>query len=482
MKMSDKKTRKSLDAGIFRRDFIKRVVIAASGAIAPVTSKSAAVKPSKPAARRPNILYIHSHDTGRYIRPYGHAVATPNLQRLAEQGILFRQAFSAAPTCSPSRASLLTGACPHTNGMLGLAHRGFSLNDYKQHILHTLRGADYTSALIGLQHIARDPGIIGYDKVRTIPGNHVEQVAPAAVEFLNSAPRQPFFLTVGFFETHREYRKPGPEDDWRYTLPPAPIPDTAQTRQDMAAFKATARKLDWGMGEVFKALEANGLAESTLVIATTDHGISFPDMKCNLTDHGIGVSLIMRGPSGFMGGKVCDALVSQLDLFPTICELLEIDRPAWLQGKSIVPVIRDQVKEINEEVFAEVNYHAAYEPKRCVRRKRWKYVRHYGDRNRPVLPNCDDGLSKSLWLEYDWRHRAVAREELFDLIFDPNETRNVVGDTSLRSVADEMRGRLDRWMHATNDPLLRGLVKAPSGAQVNEPDGISPHEPTQLVP
>lgn len=482
MEVRDEKVRKSLEVRTPRRDFIKRFVIGAGGAVVPMTTKSAAAKLGEPPAHRPNILYIHSHDTGRYIRPYGHAVATPNLQRLAEQGALFRQAFSAAPTCSPSRASLLTGACAHTNGMLGLAHRGFSLNDYKQHILHTLRGTGYYSALIGLQHIARDPGAIGYDKVRAIPGNHVEQVAPATVEFLNSVPRQPFLLTVGFFETHREYRKPGPEDDWRYTLPPAPIPDTAQTRQDMAAFKATARKLDWGMGEVFRALEANGLAENTLVIATTDHGIAFPAMKCNLTDHGIGVSLIMRGPGGFLGGRVHDAMISQIDLFPTICDLLEIDRPAWLQGKSILPVTRGQVKEINEEIFAEVNYHAAYEPKRCVRTKRWKYIRHYGDRSRPVLPNCDDGPSKSLWLENAWRGRSVDHEELFDLIFDPNETRNVANDPSLRSTADEMRQRLERWMRATNDPLLRGAVKAPSGAQVNDPDGISPREPTQLVP
>src|SRR5512135_3826978 len=80
-------------------------------------------------SRRPNILYVHSHDTGRYVQPYGHAISTPHLQRLAEGGVLFRKAFCAAPTCSPSRASLLTGQHAHNSGMLGLAHRGFSLND-----------------------------------------------------------------------------------------------------------------------------------------------------------------------------------------------------------------------------------------------------------------------------------------------------------------------------------------------------------------
>src|ERR1051325_7822008 len=97
---------------------------------------------------RPNIIYIHSHDTGRYLQPYGHAVPAPNFQRLTDGGVLFRQAFNAAPTCSPSRASLLTGQCPHSNGMLGLAHRGFSLTDYKRHISHTLRAAGYHTELI----------------------------------------------------------------------------------------------------------------------------------------------------------------------------------------------------------------------------------------------------------------------------------------------------------------------------------------------
>ena len=104
---------------------------------------------------KPNILYIHSHDTGRYLQPYGHAIPTPNLQRLAEQGVLFRRAYCAAPTCSPSRAALLTGQSPHNAGMLGLANRHFILGDFSQHIIHTLRsGRLHHSALSGIQHLA----------------------------------------------------------------------------------------------------------------------------------------------------------------------------------------------------------------------------------------------------------------------------------------------------------------------------------------
>ena len=94
----------------------------------------------------PNILYLHSHDTGRYIQPFGHAVETPRLQLLAEEGVLFRQNHCVCPTCSPSRSALLTGTYPHQNGMIGLAHRGFSLNDYSQHIVAQLKEAGYRSA------------------------------------------------------------------------------------------------------------------------------------------------------------------------------------------------------------------------------------------------------------------------------------------------------------------------------------------------
>ena len=92
---------------------------------------------------RPNILYIHGHDTGRYVQPYGHAVATPNIQKLAEEGVLFRKAFCAAPTCSPSRSALLTGQAPHNAGMVGLVNRGYDLSDHSQHIVTTLRHAGY---------------------------------------------------------------------------------------------------------------------------------------------------------------------------------------------------------------------------------------------------------------------------------------------------------------------------------------------------
>jgi len=424
----------------------------------------------------PNVLYIHSHDSGRYLQPYGFAIPTPALLKLASEGVLFRNAFSAAPTCSPSRAALLTGESPHQNGMLGLAHRGFALNDYRKHLLYTLRDAGYVSVLGGLQHIAAKPETIGYDEILPHASTHVADVAPAVVSFLNRKQTKPFFLDVGFQETHREYPKPTAADDPRYTQPPSILPDTPETRLDMASYHASARILDQGVRQVLDALERNGLAANTLVISTTDHGIAFPNMKCNLLDTGWGVSLIMRGPGLFQGGKICDAMISHLDLYPTLCELIGVAKPARLTGRSFLPVLRGEQKEINDEIFGEVSYHAAYEPKRAVRTHRYKYIRRFGDYRKPVLPNCDDGLSKTVWLEYGWGRQELSPEDLYDLIFDPEENHNLASDPRYSAALKEMRGRLDSWMSRTDDPLLKGPVPLPAGARINPQDGVSPRD------
>jgi len=424
---------------------------------------------------KPNILYVHTHDAGRYVQPYGHAVPTPNIQRLAEEGVLFRQAFCATPTCSASRASLVTGMWPHCCGMTGLAHRGWMLDDYSKHIVHTLRAGGYHTALCGTQHVAPKAEMIGYDEVVEIPGRrNVEAIGSAARGFLSREHGQPFFLSVGFNVTHRTFPEPGWQEDERYCLPPAPLPDTPRTRHDMACYKAAARKWDDGVGIVLEALQKAGLADTTLVICTTDHGIAFPAMKCNLTHHGTGVMLIVRGPGGFGGGGVCDALVSHVDVFPTLCELAGIDKPAWLQGASLMPLIAGEADEIHDEIYTEVTHHAAYEPMRGVRTKRYSYIRRYEPRNGPVLPNCDASISKDVWLDAGWQGRPPEDEQLYDLVFDPNEVHNVAAEAACADVLADMRRRLDRYMAETDDPLLAGPVAIPEGAWANDADDLHP--------
>ncbi|MCJ7752565.1 MAG: sulfatase, partial [Armatimonadetes bacterium] len=378
-------------------------------------------------------------------------------------------------------AGLLTGQCAHSSGMLGLAHRGWSLNDYGQVLLHTLRAHGYTSHLAGTQHLTHFADqeawkVIGFDE--RLQGEDYE----AACAFLDRRPNQPFYLELGTMVTHRNFNLPlDDRDDPRYTLPPACFPDRPETREDFAHFKPEVADLDRRFGEVLHALDRNGLADNTLVICTTDHGIAFPFMKCNLTDHGIGVMLIMRGPGDFRGGKAVDGLVSQIDLFPTLCDYLGISHPAWLQGVSFLPLVSGETQQVRDAIFSEVTYHAAYEPQRCIRTDRYKCIRRYDDRSAPVLPNCDDSITKDFLLAHGWREQPPQREMLFDLVFDPQETNNLAKRPDLSAVLDNLRTRLDAWMHKTNDPLLDGEAPRPPGITLNDPDDSSPRDRTFTV-
>ncbi|MBJ7353822.1 MAG: sulfatase [Thermoleophilaceae bacterium] len=426
-------------------------------------------------------MYLNSHDTGRYVQPYGYPVPTPNIQHLADQGVLFRQAFCAAPVCSGSRAALLTGQSAHGAGMLGLAHRGYRLAHPERHLVHVLRQRGYWSGLIGEQHVSASPHTVGYDHVVELDSSKVRDVAPAATKLIaeRAAEAAPFFLSVGFFETHREYFEPSSVRDALYSRPPENIPDAPATRRDMASFKASARSLDQGVGAVLNALDENNLNDNTLVILTTDHGLAFPGAKCTMFDRGLGVMLMLRGPGGFSGGRVIDGMVSHLDLFPTICELAGIDEPAWLEGSSLTPLVNGRSDSIHEELFAEVTYHAAYEPQRAVRTARYKYVRRFDqEHSGPVLANLDDGPTKELILSLGWADIEPPTEALYDLLLDPTEGRNRIDDPALATVLAELRQRLAAWMERTDDPLRNGPVAPAPGAIVNTVDQISADEPT----
>ena len=128
-------------------------------------------------------------------------------------------------------------------------------------------------------------------------------------------------------------------------------------------------------------------------------------------------------------------------------------------------------------VFTEMTFHAAYEPQRAIRTDRWKYIRRFDGYDRPVLANCDDSATKDLLVSAGWGDQIVPREELHDLVLDPNEGRNLADDPAHRGVRAELAGRLEEWMEATDDPLLTGPVEPPPGAIVNRQDQVSPAEP-----
>ena len=442
---------------------------------------------------RPNILFMHSHNTGTHIEPYGHAVPTPHVQRLAEEGVLFRRAYATAPTCSPSRASFLTGMYPHSCGMLGLAHRGFAMSNCDWHAARIFKANGYFTATAGVEHTMPNLNAIGYDAVLsgldTNYPNLPKRIEPAGavVDFLTNAPRQPFFLNLGLNETHRPFHKADPQNHpaerEQFCLPPRPLPDTPETRADMADYKASARVMDDHYGKVLAALEETGLAEHTLTFCFADHGLQFPRNMCNLTDHGIGVYLIIRGPGGFAGGKVANAMVSLMDVLPTAYCVAGIEIPDHVEGKSLCPLVNGGEDRHREEIFSEVNYHAAYEPMRSIRTERYKYIRRYDGRDKLVLPNVDDTPTKAFLLDQNWEKLPRDQEMLYDLMFDPDEAHNIIDREDMAPIRKALRERLDAWMAETHDPLLPdSYVAAPSGSRVNDPDGQSPNDAPQVMP
>lgn len=429
---------------------------------------------------KPNLVLIHTHDTGRHLGCYGANVDTPNLNRLAAQGVLFRQAFCASPSCSASRATLLTGQYPHSNGMMGLCHRGFRLNNPEHHLSHLLRNAGYFTKLIGVQHEVPpdDIGLLGYDEAldNSRLQMHSAERGEIAAQWLRSAPKQPFFLNVGCSEAHRKFLPAEPPDDPRFMAPLPWLPDDAKIRCDVAELNTGVRHVDQAVGSILRAIKDARLSDDTLVVFTTDHGIPFPRAKGTLYDTGIGVAFLMRGSDGFSGGKVIDAQVSQIDFLPTITQLAGIPTPDHAQGKSLVPLVQDGEASAREEVFAEMTYHAAYDPMRSVRTARHKYIRYFEDRPRVVMANIDDSPTKDRLVAVGYCEGESPRELLFDLVFDPQECANLIDAPAMASVRDDMRRRLQRWMEATNDPLLKGKVPLPPGGALTPITAKSPTE------
>lgn len=427
-----------------------------------------------------NLVYIHTHDSGRYFEPYGYNIPTPNIMELARSGTMFRNAYCASPTCSPSRSAMLTGRMPHNNGMMGLAHRGFGLNDYKQHMSNYLKANGFYTVLCGMQHEAHNANDIGYDEVRIDPRNNNEDPtgwdmanAGSAIDFLrNRSKDKPFFLSYGLFHTHRPFLEIDPGVNPDHVLPPAVIPDNAETRTDMAGYITSAKRADTCIGLLLKELKKQNLLEDTLVLFTTDHGLAFPYMKCNLYDTGTGVTLIMGYPGNPSKGRVKDTLVSHLDVFPTVCDILKLEKPAWLQGESLLPVLENRREEIRDEVYSEVTFHASYEPMRAVRTKRYKYIRVYQDK--PAPANIDNSVTKDFFIEEGFLDRTVSKEMLFDLYFDPCERTNLAGYSEYSKIYGEMKSKLDSFMEETNDPMTAGFMKREAHAFVNKLTCVNP--------
>lgn len=473
-----------------------------------------------------NLIYFHTHDSGRYFRHYGRADApTKHISRWAlEEALSFRNAFTPSPTCSPSRAALLTGTYPHNNGMLGLAHRGFSLGNYREHLVSLLGEHGYHTVLSGVQHEAagcfdhtEGATRIGYkeditadlhfsehkhqdannspicsDKRSSRAGDQTaawdRKNALRAAEWLSQEQKNPFFLSLGMFGTHREYPSLFGErfsmgDDAGEAgniqvngiLPPPGTADTEANRIDHARFLTSLRNVDENFQILMEALKRSPHADRTIVLFTTDHGLALPFHKCSLNGSGSGVALSLAIPGKKSASPWSDALISTIDILPTLCDLLGIPVPSHTEGKSFSRLLDRPEMEHRTHVFGEVNFHTSYQPMRSIRTKRYSFVKHF-DRSYPFtrVSNIDISPPRELLLDHGLAEEKVPLRELYDLVRDPLEMVNLAGEPGCQETTRLMERMLTEWQRDSDDPLLEGTLHRPAGSVVNCPECRDP--------
>jgi arylsulfatase A-like enzyme len=417
-----------------------------------------------------DVVVITAHDLGRHLHCYGvESVASPNLDRLAAEGILFRSAFATAPQCSPSRASIATGLYPHRNGVMGLAHHGFDweLAPGVTHAAAHFARLGFETHLFGLQHVTLHLERLGFGHIYGADAEHVHArghiVADAVERFLaGNRDAGALYLEINVEETHRPYDRVPPADASKdVTLPPY-LPRIEETKAELRALEASVKALDLTVGRIIEAVARAGRLDRTLLLFTTDHGLAMPRAKCTLYDPGLEVTLMVRWPaSGMARGLVKSELISNIDILPTLLEAVGADPPPGLDGRSFLPLLREGSYQPRSAIFAEKTYHSYYDPMRCVRTDHFKYILNFETGFAVDVPaDVQQGaIFRADPSRYSTDRAAVA--ELYDLQADPGEQRNLAGSGDLETVERELNASLWEWLRETNDPLLSGPIASP---------------------
>jgi arylsulfatase A-like enzyme len=393
---------------------------------------------------------------------------------LAAQGAVLEQHFSPAPSCSAARASIMTGRHPQSHGILGLTHRGWRYRPGEQNLPMLLGRGGYYTALIGLQDERQDPYDLTYAESDTFFGEtpgaagvfSVDEVAARTAAWLaaHRNDTQPFFLTVGFAETHRPYGDEYDEDVAEMLDVPPFLPDHPLVRADLATFYKRIQAADATAAVILNALDELELSDETLVFFTTDHGPELPRAKMTLYDPGIKAAFVCRWPGQIPAGRRLARLTSHVDVTPTLLEAAGLGVPGRVEGGSFLRRLRGERGETRDAIFSQMTWHGGeYDPMRCVRTWRYKLIRNYQP-GWPVLVSgaVTQRYGEAFLVEHFARPRTA--EELYDLVNDPAESRNLIDDPGHQIVKEELGDRLGDWMATLNDPLLRGAVSAPDQA------------------
>ena len=443
-----------------------------------------------PAAERPNILLITADDlawdaTG----PFGSPVPdiTPNLDRLAGEGMRFARAHVTVAVCQPSRSVLMTGRYPHRNGAMGFQPVRADVPILPE----LLKRAGYISGILGkVEHLeprerfdwafAREQAELGMGRN---PGLYAKGVS----EFIALARKEgrPFFLMANSHDPHRPLHGSSDEQrqlkDQLHTLSPPSrvyrpeevvvpgfLPDLPEVRKEMAQYYSSVRRFDDFVGAVLTALDRSGEADNTLVMFLSDNGMPFPFAKSNTYLHSTKTPWLVRWPRQVAAGAV-DSLhfISGIDFMPTVLAAARIEAPGGMDGRSFLPVLQGGRQEGRNEVFTVYHETSGKRkfPMRARHEGRYGYVYNaWADGKTRFQVEAQNGLTFDAMVRAAERDPEIASrvelflhrapEELYDLEKDPNSHHNLAGDPEHREVLRRMRGELVRWMARTEDDLL----------------------------
>ncbi|NLT71191.1 MAG: sulfatase [Verrucomicrobiaceae bacterium] len=440
----------------------------------------------------PNIILILADDLAwNDLSPYGHeSIMTPNLQRLADGGMRFDNAILTTSSCSPSRASILTGRYPHQTDAEELH---WPLPKEQVTFVEKLKEKGYWTGAAGKWHlgeavkdrfdVVKETDTSGF---QLPPGAAAEAGAFAEtlvgdaksgatdwVPLMRERDREkPFFLWLAALDPHRPYDRSileeGAHPD-EVRLPPY-HPDTPAVRADYQNYYDEITRLDHFVGDVLDELDKQNIADNTLVLFISDNGRPFPRDKTTLYDSGIKTPMLVRWPDRIAPGSVCPRLVSSVDLAKTFLHLAEIEKPGiTFEGIDLTSLFTEPLAPVRDYVFAEKNWHDYEDHARAVRNERYKYIRNYFE-DLPLTPPADVVRSAThveLIRLYEKGELTPAQaicfvaprpaEELYDLKLDPHELNNLADDDRYFSVLRAMRAALADWEAKTEDavPTLR---------------------------
>jgi N-sulfoglucosamine sulfohydrolase len=449
-------------------------VLAAVGTLAAQARVAAAQAP------RRNVVLIVADDLGLELGCFGNKVIkTPNIDGLAKRGVRFTQAYATVSSCSPSRAVLYTGLHTHTSGQYGLAHAVHMQHtqDFVKSLPWLLRSAGYFTGIIGKVHVL--PASV-YPFEATISqglrGNRdVVALAKAAREFITQSRNRPFFLVMGYGDPHRagkgfaneKFQSDPAEVRYNPNKIPVPwfLPDHPDVRQDLAEYYQSVSRLDRGVGLLLEVLRTSGQLDNTLIIFVSDNGIPFPGAKTTLYEPGVRLPMIVASPAQKHRGGTNSAMVSYVDVTPTILDWAKVKGPSYkLPGRSILPILEEENPKGWDVVYGSHQFHeiTMYYPMRSIRIRTHAYILN-------LAAELEYPLASDLWGSRTWQairrdnlkligarskeaflHRP--REELYDLAKDPHELHNVVGDPAHAAVLADLRQRVRAWQQETNDP------------------------------